>query len=130
MTAGQDARADRLIGADPERPGLAGAERGDVGPRRVEPGDDRLGVTEQQHSGLGQRDGARTAGPLDERLADDLLERRDLLADGRLRVAEPIGRATERSLPRDRVEGGEVAHLDSEPLIRLCDRCHENLDLP
>ena len=127
--AGEDARADRLVGADPERPRLAGAERGDVGPRRVEPRDDRLGVAEQEHPCLGERDRARTAGPLDERLADDALERRDLLADGRLGVAEPLGRATERPFARDCVEGGEVAHLDSEPLIRLSDRCHENLDL-
>ena len=62
-------------------PGLARPQGGDVGTGGVEPRDDRLGVTEQQGARLGQRDGPRAAGSLDERLADDLLERRDLLAD-------------------------------------------------
>ena len=79
----------------------------------VEPGDDRLGVPEEQLAGLGERDGSRSSRPLDERLADDLLERRDLLADGRLRVPEPLGGPSERALARDRVERSEVAHLDA-----------------
>ena len=120
--AGEDARADRLVRADAQRPGLTGAERRDVRARGVEPRDDRLGVAQKELAGLGQRDGARAAGPLDERLADDLLERRDLLADGRLRVAEPLGGAAERSLARNRAERGEVAQLDPEPLIRLSNR--------
>ena len=32
-------------------------------------------------------------------------------------------------LARNRAERGEVAQLDPEPLIRLSDSCHENLDL-
>ena len=87
-------------------------------------------MAEEQRAGLGERDGPRAAGPLDERLADDPLERRDLLADRRLRVSEPVGGASEGSLARDCVERGEMANLDAEPLIRLGDRCHENLDLP
>ncbi len=128
--ARKDARADGLVGADPQRPRLAGAERGHVGARRVEPRDDRLGVAQEQLARVGERDGPRAARTLDQRLADDPLERRDLLAHRRLRVAEPLGRAAERALARDRVERGEMPHLDPEPLIRLCDRCHENLDLP
>ena len=126
---GEHARADRLVRPDAQRSRLAGAQRGDVGARGVEPRDDRLGVAEQHLARIGERDGTRAAGPLDERLADDPLERRDLLADGGLRVAEPVGGATERPLARDRVEGREVADLDAEPLIRFCDRLHEYLDL-
>ena len=130
MTPGSTRAPTDWYVADPQRARLAGAERGDVGARRVEPRDDRLRVPEEQLAGLGERDGPRTAGALDERLADDPLERRDLLADGRLRVAEPLRGAAERALARDRVERGEVANLDAEPLIRLSDRCHEYLDLP
>ena len=36
-----------------------------------EPGDDRLGVAQEQPPGLGQRDRARAAGALDEPLADE-----------------------------------------------------------
>ena len=127
---GEDARADRLVRPDPQRSGLARAQRGDVGARRVEARNDRLCVAEQHLARIGERDGPWAAGALDERLADDLLERRDLLADGGLRVAEPVGGATERALARDRVEGREVANLDAQPLIRFGDRLHEYLDLP
>jgi len=87
-------------------------------------------MTEQERARLRERHCARAAGALDERLADDLLERRDLLAHGGLRVAEALRRAAERALVRDRVERREVAQLDAEPLISLSDRSHEYLDLP
>ena len=128
--AGKDTRAGGLVGADAQRPRLSRAERGHVGARRFEPRDDRLGVPQEELAGVGERHGSGAARTLDQRLADDPLERRDLLAHRRLRVAEPLGRATERALVRDRVERGEMPHLDPEPLIRLCDRSHENLDLP
>ena len=66
--------------------------------------------------------GARAARALDEPLADDPLERRDLLADRRLRVAEPFRRAAERALVRERLQRCEVADLDAEPTIRFHDR--------
>ena len=66
--------------------------------------------------------GPRAAGPLDELLADDPLERGDLLADGRLRVAEPARRAAERALLRHRLQRGEVPQLDAEPTIRFHNR--------
>ena len=99
-------------------PGLAGAQRGHVRARRVEPVDDRLGVAQQELAGLGHRDRARAAGALDELLADDALEGRDLLADGRLGVAELEGGAAERAGPGDRLERREVPHLDAEPVVR------------
>ena len=76
-------------------------------------------VPEQQPAGLGQRDRPRAAGPLDQLLADDPLERRDLLADRRLRVAELDRGAAERALGLDGVERGQMAQLDSEPVVEL-----------
>ena len=79
-------------------------------------------MPQQQRAGLCERHGAGAAGALDELLADDALERRDLLADRGLRVAEPGGRAAERALRGDRLQGGEVPDLDAEPLIVFHDR--------
>ncbi len=101
----QHARADALVRADPQRPGVAGVERGEVGLRGLEPGGDRVGVPQEQRAGLGQRDGAGPAGAVDQPLADDPLQRGDLLADRRLRVAEAGGGAAEGALLGDRLEG-------------------------
>jgi hypothetical protein len=60
----------------------------------------------------------RAAGALDQALADDTLERRDLLADRGLRVPELGGRAVERRLARDCVEREKVAQLDTDPSVR------------
>ena len=61
-------------------------------------------------------------GRVEQLLADDLLERRDLLADGGLGVAEALRRAAEGALLRDRLERREVAELNAEPLIEFHDR--------
>ena len=79
-------------------------------------------MPEQDPTGLGQRHRPRPSGPLDEALADDPLERRDLLADGRLRVAEPAGGAPEGVLRSERLQRRQMAHLDPEPAIRFHDR--------
>ena len=65
--------------------------------------------------------GPRPAWPLDEAQADDPLERRDLLRDRRLRVAEPLGGLPEGSLVRDRLEGDEMAEVEPEPAISFHD---------
>ena len=119
---GQDLRADRLERADAQRPRLAGGERVEVGARRLHARDDPARVTEQELAC--RRDGhrARAAGPGEQLLADDLLERRDLLADGGLGVAEALRRAAEGALLRDRLERREVAELNAEPLIEFHDR--------
>ena len=119
---GQDLGADALERADVERPGLARGECGQVGLRRLEAGHDRLGMAEQDPAGLGQLDGARPAWALDEALADDPFERRDLLADGGLGVAELFGRAAEAALGRNRLQGGQMPQFDSEPSIRFHDQ--------
>ena len=105
-----------------QRTGLARRERSQVGLRGLEPGDDRLGVPEQDPAGLGERHRPRPSGPLDEALADDPLERRDLLADGRLGVAELLGGAAEAALARKCLERGQMPQLDSQPSIRFHNR--------
>jgi len=111
----QQARADRLERADAQRAERAALQGGQVGLGRLQAGDDRLGVAQEQPARLGERDGSRAARALDEPLADDPLERLDLLADRGLRVAEPLGGASERPLFGERLERGEVADLDAEP---------------
>ena len=64
----------------------------------------------------------RPAGPLHELNADDSLERLDLLADRRLRVAEPLGGAAERPFFGHRLERGQMPDLDPEPSISSHDR--------
>ena len=126
---GEESRADALVRADAERAGGALGERGEIGLRRLHPRDDRLGVAEQQLAGLGQRDGARAARPLDEPLADGALERRDLLADRGLRVAERRAARPNERCSRDRLEREEVAQLDAEETISFHDGTHHNIDL-
>ncbi len=71
---------------------------------------------------LGQRDGPRPAGALDELETDRALERGDLLGDGRLRVAEALGRAREGVLLRDGLQSGQVPRLDADESISRHDR--------
>ncbi len=113
--------SDALVDAHAERARLTGAEGVHVCPGRGEARDDRLGVSEQQLSRLGERHLARPPGALDELLADDPLEGRDLLADRRLGVAERDRRAAERRLTRDGLQRDQVAKLDPEPTIRVHD---------
>ena len=61
-------------------------------------------------------------GPLDQPQPDDALERRDLLRDRRLRVAETLRRPPERALVGDRLERDEMAQVEPEPAIRFHDR--------
>ena len=77
--ARDDLRADALERPDAQAAGIAGFERGHVRLRGEQACLDRVRVAEEDLPGLGQRDRARPAGPLDEAQADDALERRDLL---------------------------------------------------
>ena len=92
---GEEAGADALVDADAKRSRRALGERGHVGAGRVEARDDRVGVAEQEEPGLGRLHAPRAAGAVEEPLPDDPLELRDLLADGRLRIAELARRAAE-----------------------------------
>ena len=129
---GDHLRADALERPDAQGPRLTLDERRHVRLRGVQTGHDRLGVTEEQHARLRERDRARATRTLEQPLADDPLERLDLLADCRLRVAERLGGAAERALAGDRLEGREMPDLDAEPAvasIRFHDRREHYLDL-
>ena len=114
---GQQARGDALVGADPQLAGGALRERVDVGRRRLQPREHRARMAEQDAARLGQVDRARPARALEHARADHPLDRHDLLADRRRRVAELVGGAVERAVAGDRVERREVAQLEAE-LIR------------
>ena len=74
-------------------------------------------VAEQKPTRLGQGDRPGPAGPLDQLLADDPLEGRDLLAHRRLGVAELEGGAAEGPGPGHRFERRQMPHLDAEPVV-------------
>jgi hypothetical protein len=120
----EDACADRLEDADAEWAGGAFRERGHVRLGGVELRHDRVGVPEKQAAGVGEVDGSGPARPLDEPLADLALEVGDLLAHGRLGVAEVARGPAERARSSDRLEGGDVAQLDAEKAITFHDQ-HE-----
>ena len=78
---------------------------------------------------LGERDGARATRPFDQFLADGTLQRRHLLADRGLRVAERLRGPAEGAVLRDRLERHQVAQLEREKTIRLHNQRHHNIDL-
>jgi hypothetical protein len=57
-------------------------------------------------------DGTRATRAIEHLLADSALERRDLLADRRLRVAEPLGSTSERPLGGHGVERREMPQFE------------------
>src|SRR6476619_5596322 len=119
---GKEAGADALVDADTERSRRALGERGHVGTGRVEARDDRIGVAEQEEAGLRGLHAARAAWTVEEPLPDDPLELRDLLADGRLRIAQLARRAAEGAGARDRLQRRQMTQVDAEPLISTHDR--------
>jgi hypothetical protein len=84
------------------RPAPATLERPEVVVRALDEPEDRVGVLEQERPGFGERDRAPPFRPLDQAVADALLEDRDLLTDRRLREAEPCRGTAEGPFPRDR----------------------------
>ncbi len=107
-----------LVDADAQRLGAVGGERAQVGLGGVELPEDAAGVLEQQQAGLGQLDRRRVASDaVDEPCPDQHLELRDLLADGRLHVAEPIGGAPERALRVNRGERREMTKFNPCPAL-------------
>ena len=97
--------------------------------RRLEARQDALGMAKEQLPGLGQRDGSRPAGAFDQADVHDPLERRDLLADRRLRVPE-LGRgASEGSFVGNCLERSQVPKLDTQPYIMSSNRVQRIPDL-
>ena len=114
---GQQTRADALVGADAQRAGGAAGQGVDVGLRRTEPGLNRFGVSEQRLAGHREAERLLAVHTLHHSHADDPLEAGDLLADRRLRVAEPPGRTVERPLVGNRLERGEMPKLEAKPCL-------------
>ena len=108
-------------GADAQLADAAVRERREVGASRFEMPRDRVGVREQLTTRLGQLDRAHARRSRDERHADDALERAQLLADRRLRVAEPHGGATHRALARNRLERRQVPQIEPGPFRKSAD---------
>ena len=117
----QQPGAGRLERADPQHAGVAGSHRIEVGLRRSESGDDVAGVVEQDLACFGQRHRTRPARPIDEAMTDGFLERRDLLRDRTLRVAEARRRLRERTGLGDGLQGHQVADFDADGQIVFSD---------
>ena len=120
--AGDDLRADALERADSETARVASLERGHVRFRGEKPRLDRVRVAQQDLPRLGEGDRSRPSRAFDETEPDDALQGGDLLGDGRLRVAQPLGGAPERALVGDRLERDEMPEVEPEPTIRFHDR--------
>ncbi len=127
--SGQDAGADALVAGDAKLSGRALRERREVGLGRVHPRDDRLRMAEQELAGFGQRDSLRPSRAFDEAFADRALERLDLLAHGRLGVAELDRRPAEGALAGDGLESEQMAKLDAKETISFHNGSHHNIDL-
>ena len=116
---GHDADRDALERADAQRPRRALRERREIGLGRLQLGAQAHGVAQDALAGVGGHDGPPTARALEQAHARRALERRDLDAHGRLRVAELLGGARERARDGDGFERRQVAHLDAEQSMRL-----------
>ena len=113
---GHDADRDALERAHAQRPGRALGERGEIGLGRLQLRGQAHGVAQDALARIGGHDGPAAAGALEQAHAGRPLQRRDLHADGRLRVAELLRGARERARDRDRLERGQVAHLDARAI--------------
>ena len=80
------------------------------------------GVAQEPEPGLGRRHGSPAAGTVEQRQPGGALERRDLLADRRLRVAELGGGAVEGTALDDRLECGEVPDFDASQSTMVSNR--------
>jgi hypothetical protein len=88
--------------------------------RSVQASQNGLGVAKEELSWFGKRNRPRSTWAMDEALADDPLQRGDLLAHRRLRVAKTIRRPMERALEGDRLKSSQMAQIDLQPMISFC----------
>ena len=116
---GEHADRHALEGADPQGPGRALGERGEVGLGGLQLGREPNGMAQHAGACVGRHDGLASSGALEQPGACRTLERRDLQADRRLRVAELLGGARERARLDDCLERDEVPHLHAEQSMSL-----------
>ena len=126
---GQQLRAGGLEGADAQRARLARGEGEQVAARDGEARQHALGVPHEHLALRRQRHRPRAARSLDQGHANDALECRDLLGDGRLRVAELVRGPGERARPPDRHQCPEMTHLDRRITITVSDQHQSNAAL-
>jgi hypothetical protein len=127
---GKERRGTAAEHADPERTEIPRDERLEIRLRGREAGADRARMLPDDLPGRGEPYRLRPAGALDQLLADDALERRDLLADRRLGVAELRRSTIERRFRCDRVEGQKVSKLDTDPSGRAENTASIRAELP
>ena len=97
--------------------GPAALQIADVGLGRLDAREDVLRMAEQQLAGLGQLDRLGTLRALDQPLSGQVLEERDLPADRRLHVPEPVRAAAERSFMGHCRQRRKVTQLNAQPAI-------------
>ena len=111
---GHGLRHERGAGAlEAGEPQPAAAQPGDRGQLLlggVQAAEDRVGVLHERATGVGQAHAAGAA--LDEPGAGLALERRHVLADGRLREAQRLRGRGERALRRDLAKDLHAAHVE------------------
>ena len=114
---GEDARERALECADADRSGLAACEIEEILPGDRDSGRQLVDVAREDEAGLGEGHLCAAGGALEQALSDDLLQGRDLLADGRLGVAEHLGASRERARLGDRRKRGEMPEVEAWPKI-------------
>ena len=107
--------------AEPDDTGDLGGVGAEVAVGLDEALADGRGMGQQPAAGVGQIDVPRARRAHQQLDPDDALERADLLADGRLGVAEPLGRAAHRPRLGDGGEGAQVTQVDLRPVSRSGD---------
>jgi hypothetical protein len=103
-----------VYGADRHVSRLHASEPLQLGVRRVHLGQDPSGASDEELTGVGDRDASRR--PLHERHADLLLEATDLLGEGGLCDVLTRGRAGEMSLLGERHEVAQLAQFHKHSL--------------
>src|SRR5438445_2680667 len=90
--------AGALEGSDLQRRAAVHAERSQVRPRRLNLRENDVGVTQQHSPGGGQASRPTALRAFQQALAHDPLQRRELLADRRLGIAQPYSGGAKSSL--------------------------------
>jgi hypothetical protein len=114
----RDERGARALeGGDAYPSALEAGDGGELLLGVVEPREDRVGVGDERLARRCEPDAARA--PLDELRAGLALERRDLLADGRLREGERLRRRAERPLRGDLLQHPHAAYVEHHPYLYM-----------
>jgi hypothetical protein len=78
-------------------------------------------MTEEEPPGLSELDGPPAPGPLDQALAEQGFQGRDVIADRRERAAQLLRGCPESARFGNRAQGVKMLELDAPPIVRNCD---------